>query len=135
MTMTKFEVNAAALNQLLKGQNGPVATHIYKRGKRVEVQAKLNVNNPRFGSKKPWRRSGDLYNSIFTTYPAIDRGEIAVAVGSDVTHGGQDYPHLLERGGTARFTYRRGPRAGKKGTKTYRYPWLMPALAAEFERG
>ena len=128
----KVEINAAALNELLKGQNGPVATHIYKRGKRVERQAKLNVDNPRFGSRKPWRRSGDLYNSIFTSYPAIDQGEVAVVVGSDVKHAGQDYPFLLERGGTARFTYRRGPRRGKRGTTTYRYPWLMPALLAEF---
>lgn len=135
MTMTKFTVNPAAMNELLKGPNGPIATHLYKRGRRVEAFAKRNVDNPRQGAKQPRRRSGDLYNSIFTTYPAIDQGELAVVVGSDQKHNGVDYPFLLEKGGTARFTFRRGPQRGKRGTKAYKYPWLLPALASEFERG
>lgn len=138
--MTKFTVNEAAMSKLLKGTEGPVARHLQKRAKRVEQFARTNVNNPRGGARKPWRRSGDLYNSISMSRPAISQGELAVAVGSVAgpfahPHHDPHYPILLEKGGTARFTYKRGSLKGKKAAKRYRYQWLHPALESEFGSG
>lgn len=109
--MSAVTFDPAALQLLLEGPSGPVATDLLRRGVRVETQAKINATGREYGdgTRGPRVRTGRLRASITHQLGADARG-LFVDVGTNVPYG-----RLLELGET------------RNGIA---YPFLQPALAA-----
>lgn len=100
----RVRVNQAALQQLLRGSNGPIARDLGRRAVRVESQAKLNAS----GRPGPNVRTGRLRSSISWAISEDARGLYAV-IGTNVF-----YAKWVELGSNTAPAY----------------PFLRPALIA-----
>lgn len=75
----RVRVNQAAMQQLLRGRNGPVARDLSRRAVRVESRAKLNAS----GRPGPRVQTGRLRSSISWALGEDGRGLYAI-VGTNV---------------------------------------------------
>lgn len=100
----KVSINQTALQQLLRGRNGPIARDLGRRAIRVESAAKLNAS----GRPGPKVRTGRLRSSISWGIGEDGRGLYAV-IGTNVY-----YAKWLELGSNTAPAY----------------PFLRPALRA-----
>lgn len=93
-----------AVESLLKGPNGPVARHMYKVGKEIQVLARRKVGV----------KTGNLRNSIRVNPRTTALGERAVEVGSNMkyayTHHEGSRPHIIVPNKRTHLRFRAGAR-------------------------
>lgn len=81
MPEIEIEWNTAALDELLKGPNGPVAAYLGRIGARVETQAKLNLSEGESMAVDEGRLRGSITHVVDR-----DGSELAVFVGTNVSY-------------------------------------------------
>jgi hypothetical protein len=124
-------LNEEGLNFLLRSEIGPVGRHIERiaRGVRDRAESEAHAGHP----ARPNERSGILFQSI--NFPGLVRdeesGSVQGQVGTGATSPRQafNYPLALELGVPAAF-----PPSHLQPTQSYHYPFLRPALEAEFSQ-
>jgi hypothetical protein len=115
--MTRVVIHEAALRHLTRAQDGPTGIYLARKAAGVATRAHQNAA----GRPGPRIRSGDLQAHLrFAGMFENERGLYAL-VGTDAMHRGFAYPRALETGV-----------APGGGPLPYRYPFLEPALKAEF---
>lgn len=118
MAESTIILHEPALRDLLDRPTGPTGRFIERRTLSVLNRALLGAA----GRPGPEIRSGDLLRNTNHVSVRPVGGELQGDVSSDARHRGFSYPIALELGGVT-------PTGGY-----YRYPFLEPALAEEFNQ-
>lgn len=106
MLLEGFDFNTVNFERMMTDTNGPLAEILVRTAETVVVAAQETVGRDWYGEHKatnpppgpPYRRTGDLQQSIHATPPFIE-GVVTVDVVADAVHRGFAYPHwLLQQG-------------------------------------
>lgn len=116
--MSRFVINEAGMRAVFRTEEGMVGRYLSRKAAGVTTRAHQNAA----GRPGPRIRSGDLQSHLRFAGIFENTQGLYALVGSDATHDGFSYPRALELGGVT-----------PQGTP-YHYPWLVPALKAEFGR-
>ncbi len=102
-----FVPNEAGLELLFSTANLPLTREIVDQGERVAAASREHVGTDWPGGYSngpaPFRRTGNLQDNIFVTYPFDTPDGPSVNVCNDAVHRGYNYPNAylrLERGFT-----------------------------------
>lgn len=117
--MTEVTINESGFRRHFETPAGPMGLYLARRGRGVAARARVNAS----GRPGPEIRSGNLLSNTRFVGVLPDSGSMSAIVISDARSFDRwsfNYPIAQELGGVT-------PTGGY-----YRYPFLVPALAAEF---